>query len=46
MLQRGEKLDDLVAKSDALSSQSKTFYKTVSLCFTIPSIHCLFISLQ
>lgn len=28
MLQRGEKLDDLVAKSDALSSQSKTFYKT------------------
>ncbi|XP_072026430.1 synaptobrevin homolog YKT6-like [Amphiura filiformis] len=28
MLQRGEKLDDLVAKSDALSTQSKTFYKT------------------
>lgn len=28
VLQRGEKLDDLVDKSDALSSQSKTFYKT------------------
>ncbi|XP_033633651.1 synaptobrevin homolog YKT6-like [Asterias rubens] len=28
MLQRGEKLDDLVAKSNDLSLQSKTFYKT------------------
>ncbi|XP_022106712.1 synaptobrevin homolog YKT6-like [Acanthaster planci] len=28
MLQRGEKLDDLVAKSNDLSAQSKTFYKT------------------
>ncbi|XP_030841460.1 synaptobrevin homolog YKT6 [Strongylocentrotus purpuratus] len=28
MLNRGEKLDDLVAKSDDLSAQSKTFYKT------------------
>ena len=28
LLQRGEKLDDLVAKSDALSAQSKMFYKT------------------
>jgi len=28
LLQRGEKLDDLVAKSDQLSSQSKMFYKT------------------
>ncbi|XP_054766336.2 synaptobrevin homolog YKT6-like [Lytechinus pictus] len=28
MLTRGEKLDDLVAKSDDLSAQSKTFYKT------------------
>jgi len=28
LLQRGEKLDDLVAKSDDLSSQSKVFYKT------------------
>ena len=28
LLQRGEKLDDLVAKSEDLSSQSKVFYKT------------------
>lgn len=28
VLQRGEKLDDLVVKSEALSEQSKTFYKT------------------
>uniref|UniRef100_S4R9P7 YKT6 v-SNARE homolog (S. cerevisiae) n=1 Tax=Petromyzon marinus TaxID=7757 RepID=S4R9P7_PETMA len=28
LLQRGEKLDDLVSKSDHLSLQSKTFYKT------------------
>ncbi|KAL3898021.1 MAG: hypothetical protein SGCHY_003030 [Lobulomycetales sp.] len=28
LLQRGEKLDDLVSKSDQLSSQSKVFYKT------------------
>jgi synaptobrevin family protein YKT6 len=28
ILQRGEKLDDLVAKSDDLSAQSKVFYKT------------------
>ncbi|KAL6598699.1 snare-like protein [Neocallimastix californiae] len=28
LLQRGEKLDDLVTKSDQLSSQSKMFYKT------------------
>ncbi|XP_022703038.1 synaptobrevin homolog YKT6-like [Varroa jacobsoni] len=28
VLERGEKLDDLVAKSDDLSSQSKMFYKT------------------
>jgi len=28
VLQRGEKLDDLVAKSDNLSMSSKTFYKT------------------
>ena len=27
VLQRGEKLDDLVAKSDGLSSQSKMFYR-------------------
>jgi len=28
LLQRGEKLDDLVTKSDMLSAQSKMFYKT------------------
>jgi synaptobrevin family protein YKT6 len=28
LLARGEKLDDLVSKSDQLSSQSKVFYKT------------------
>lgn len=28
LLERGEKLDDLVAKSDALSMQSKAFYTT------------------
>lgn len=28
VLQRGEKLDDLVAKSEGLSTQSKAFYKT------------------
>lgn len=27
MLDRGEKLDELVAKSEGLSSQSKMFYK-------------------
>uniref|UniRef100_A0A1I8I6I7 V-SNARE coiled-coil homology domain-containing protein n=1 Tax=Macrostomum lignano TaxID=282301 RepID=A0A1I8I6I7_9PLAT len=28
LLDRGEKLDDLVARSDALSAQSKAFYET------------------
>jgi len=28
VLQRGEKIDDLVAKSDGLSAQSKMFYQT------------------
>ena len=30
VLQRGEKIDDLVAKSDGLSAQSKMFYTQVS----------------
>lgn len=30
VLQRGEKIDDLVAKSDELSSQSKMFYRMCS----------------
>ena len=29
VLERGEKLDDLVEKSESLSGQSKAFYKTV-----------------
>jgi synaptobrevin family protein YKT6 len=28
VLDRGQKLDDLVQKSDALSAQSKMFYRT------------------
>lgn len=28
VLQRGEKIDDLVQKSDGLSAQSKMFYRT------------------
>ena len=28
VLERGEKLDDLVSRSEVLSAQSKTFYKT------------------
>jgi synaptobrevin family protein YKT6 len=39
ILERGEKLDDLVYKSDRLSAQSKTFYKasksTNSCCVII-----------
>lgn len=31
VLQRGEKIDDLVAKSDGLSSQSKMFYRTCTV---------------
>lgn len=31
VLQRGEKIDDLVAKSDGLSAQSKMFYSKCSL---------------
>lgn len=35
VLQRGEKIDDLVAKSDGLSAQSKMFY-------SMPSFFCHF----
>lgn len=31
VLARGEKIDDLVAKSEGLSTQSKMFYRTLSL---------------
>ena len=33
VLARGEKIDDLVAKSDGLSAQSKMFYTQVSFLF-------------
>ena len=35
VLQRGEKIDDLVAKSDGLSSQSKMFYRASPICFLL-----------
>lgn len=35
VLQRGEKIDDLVAKSDGLSAQSKMFYRR---SYTAPSL--------
>jgi len=35
VLARGEKIDDLVAKSDGLSAQSKMFYTQVSLSSTM-----------
>lgn len=34
VLQRGEKIDDLVAKSDGLSAQSKMFYSML-FCYTM-----------
>uniref|UniRef100_A0A672LZR0 YKT6 v-SNARE homolog (S. cerevisiae) n=1 Tax=Sinocyclocheilus grahami TaxID=75366 RepID=A0A672LZR0_SINGR len=34
LLERGEKLDDLVQKSEHLGNQSKAFYKTVSTLHT------------
>lgn len=38
VLQRGEKIDDLVAKSDGLSAQSKMFYRK---CCPLRYISCL-----
>lgn len=43
VLERGEKLDDLVAKSDDLSSQSKMFYKTVSFSKTSVILLCFYL---
>lgn len=41
VLQRGEKIDDLVAKSDGLSAQSKMFYsKCLCSLFPIYSSPC------
>jgi synaptobrevin family protein YKT6 len=34
LLQRGELIEDLVAKSDGLSAQSKMFYSEYALLFT------------
>lgn len=34
VLQRGEKIDDLVAKSDGLSAQSKMFYRMIAPGFS------------
>jgi synaptobrevin family protein YKT6 len=34
LLQRGELIEDLVAKSDGLSAQSKMFYSEYTLLFT------------
>lgn len=43
VLQRGEKLDNLVERSNALSAQSKMFYKTAKkvswLLYILPHIH-------
>lgn len=36
VLERGEKIDSLVAKSDGLSAQSKMFYTQVSLWYCCP----------
>ena len=35
LLERGEKLDDLVSKSEVLGIQSKAFYKTVSVAWPL-----------
>lgn len=44
VLDRGEKLDDLVGKSEELSIQSKAFYKTV-VSITLPTLLFLFLLL-
>lgn len=40
VLQRGEKIDDLVAKSDGLSAQSKMFYS--KWCFIFTEMRAIF----
>jgi Synaptobrevin len=42
VLQRGEKLDQLVERSDALSTQSRMFYKTAKkqVSPTTPTLTC------
>jgi hypothetical protein len=39
VLQRGEKLDNLVERSEALSAQSKMFYKTAKKVLSSSSHH-------
>lgn len=39
LLERGEKLDDLVQKSEHLGNQSKAFYKTVSMNYATLSTY-------
>jgi synaptobrevin family protein YKT6 len=39
VLQRGEKIDDLVAKSDGLSAQSKMFYRMLPPLFGLSGVH-------
>lgn len=41
VLQRGEKIDDLVAKSDGLSAQSKMFYSELSLTLLVGNFFTL-----
>ena len=41
VLERGEKLDNLVERSNALSAQSKMFYKTAKKVRFVPSLHSL-----
>lgn len=44
LLERGEKLDDLVQKSEHLGNQSKAFYKTVSLVLLRGHAHFFLLS--
>lgn len=45
VLERGEKLDNLVERSNALSAQSKMFYKTAKKVSLFPNCQPLFFSL-
>ncbi len=45
LLERGEKLDDLVQKTDKLSGTSKAFYKEVRELESACIIACIFSSL-
>ena len=45
MLERGEKLDDLVQKTDMLSGSSKAFYKEVCMRVVLRELVRLYTSL-